>query len=102
MAEACIHVMDLDRSVYLANTQPMLSHIHVGCGREISIGEVAKLIGRVVGFRGQIEYDATRPDGTPRKLMNVSRLNALGWKPRVDVEEGLRITYRDFLAGARG
>jgi GDP-L-fucose synthase len=102
MAEACLHVLDLESSVYQANTRPMLSHINVGSGDDISIGEVAQLIGKVVGFGGRIEYDTTKPDGTPRKLMDVSRLNALGWKPRVDLEEGLRFTYKDFLAGSRG
>jgi GDP-L-fucose synthase len=101
MAEASVHVMELDRATYAANTQPMLSHINVGTGEDLSIRELAPMIGKVVGFGGRIEYDATKPDGTPRKLMDVSRLRALGWKPRVGLEEGLAIAYRDFLASHR-
>jgi GDP-L-fucose synthase len=101
MAEASVHVMELDRATYDANTQPMLSHINVGTGEDLSIRELAAMIGRVVGFRGRIEFDAAKPDGTPRKLMDVSRLRALGWKPRVGLEEGLAIAYRDFLTSQR-
>jgi GDP-L-fucose synthase len=101
MAEASVHVMELDRATYAANTQPMLSHINVGTGEDLSIRELAQLIGKVVGYSGAIEYDASKPDGTPRKLMDVSRLRALGWKPRVRLEEGLALAYRDFLASAR-
>jgi GDP-L-fucose synthase len=98
MAEASVHVMELDRATYAANTQPMLSHINVGTGVDLTIRELAETIGRVVGYRGRIEFDASKPDGTPRKLMDVSRLHALGWRARVGLEEGLAIAYRDFLA----
>jgi GDP-L-fucose synthase len=101
MAEACLHVLDLDRTVYDANTSPMLSHINIGSGYDISIAEVARLIGKLVGYGGRIEFDASKPDGTPRKLMDVSRLSGLGWKARVPLERGLEATYRDFLAGSR-
>jgi GDP-L-fucose synthase len=101
MAAACLHVMDLESAAYRTNTRPMLSHINIGSGHDVSIADLARLIGQVVGFRGRIEYDPTKPDGAPRKLMDVSRLNALGWKPRVGLEEGLEITYKDFLAGSR-
>ena len=101
MAEACLHVLDLDRATYEANTRPMLSHINIGSGEDISIAEVAGLIGKVVGYAGRIEFDATKPDGTPRKLMDVARLNGLGWKARIPLERGLEATYRDFLAGTR-
>jgi GDP-L-fucose synthase len=101
MAEASVHVMELDRATYAANTQPMLSHINVGTGEDLSIRELAAMIGKVVGFGGRIEYDAAKPDGTPRKLMDVSRLRALGWKPRIGLEEGLAIAYRDFLTSQR-
>ncbi len=101
MAEASVHVLDLDKAAYDANTQPMLSHINIGTGEDISIGELAAQVGKVVGFTGRIDYDATKPDGTPRKLMDVSRLRAFGWKPRVGLEQGLALAYRDFLAGAR-
>ena len=101
MAEACLHVMDLDRATYEANTQPMLSHINVGTGEDIPIIELARLIARVVGYEGRIEKDPSKPDGAPRKLMDASRLKALGWKPKVGLEEGLALAYRDFLASPR-
>jgi GDP-L-fucose synthase len=101
MAEGCVHVMELDETTYHANTRPMLSHINVGTGEEITIAELTKVIAKVVGYEGRIEHDLTKPDGSPRKLMDVSRLKALGWEPRVGLEEGLAIAYRDFLAGGR-
>jgi len=101
MAEASVHVMDLDSATYQANTAPMLSHINVGTGEDVTIAELAKVIAKVVGYEGRIEQDPTKPDGSPRKLMDVSRLKALGWKPRVRLEEGLALAYRDFLAGGR-
>ena len=101
MARDCLHVLGLDRAVYEANTRPMLSHINVGSGEDISIAEVARLIAKIVGFRGRIEFDASKPDGAPRKLMDVTRLAGLGWKASVPLERGLELTYRDFLAGAR-
>jgi GDP-L-fucose synthase len=101
MAEACVHVMRMDRATYDANTQPMLSHINVGTGEDLAIRDLAKLVAKVVGFTGRIEQDTTKPDGAPRKLMDVSRLNALGWKARTGLEDGLALAYRDFLAGHR-
>ena len=101
MAEACVHVLELDKSIYDANTQPMLSHINVGSGEDITIRELAQMIATTVGYHGRIEHDTTKPDGTPRKLMDVGRLKALGWKPRVGLEEGLRLAYRDFLRSTR-
>jgi GDP-L-fucose synthase len=101
MAEASAHVMELDSATYAANTKPMLSHINVGTGEDITIAELAKLVAKVVGYEGRIEQDPTKPDGSPRKLMDVSRVKALGWKPRVGLEQGLAIAYRDFLAGGR-
>lgn len=101
MAEASVHVLQLDKAVYDASTQPTLSHINVGSGEDISIRELAALIGKVVGYAGRIEYDTTKPDGTPRKLMDVSRLKALGWRPRVPLEEGLALAYKDFLSSTR-
>ncbi len=102
MAEASVHVMDLDRATYEASTQPMLSHINVGSGQDLPIAELARLVADTVGFAGRIAYDRTKPDGTPRKLMDVGRLIALGWAPRVGLREGLALAYRDFLAGHRG
>jgi GDP-L-fucose synthase len=101
MAQACVHVMELDAATYQANTRPMLSHINVGTGEDITIAELGRLIARVVGYAGEIAQDPTKPDGAPRKLMDVGRLRALGWRPRVGLEEGLAIAYRDFLAGGR-
>lgn len=101
MAEACVHVMELDRAVYADNTQPMLSHINVGTGADMTIRALAESIGKVVGYRGHIEFDAGKPDGAPRKLMDVGRLHALGWRARVDLEQGLRLAYLDFLANTR-
>lgn len=102
MAEVSLYVMNLDPASYAANTQPMLSHINVGTGEDMTIRQLAESIGKVVGFAGRIEFDPSKPDGTPRKLMEVSRLRALGWKARVGLEEGLVIAYADFLKnGAR-
>jgi GDP-L-fucose synthase len=98
MAEASVHVMEMDRATYGANTKPMLSHINVGTGEDLTIASLAGLVGKVLGFEGAIEYDATKPDGAPRKLLDVSRLQALGWKARTGLEEGLGRAYRDFLA----
>jgi GDP-L-fucose synthase len=97
MARACLHIMKLDTRTYQANTQPMLSHINVGSGLDLTISELAQMIGRVVGYKGKIEFDASKPDGTPRKLMNSSRLNALGWHATVQLEDGLAKTYHEFL-----
>ena len=97
MAEASLFVLDLDRQAYAANTQPMLSHINVGYGDDIAIAELAQLVAKVAGFAGRISFDATKPDGTERKLMDVSRLAAMGWKARISLEEGVRSTYRWFL-----
>lgn len=97
MAEASLFVLDLPKDVYDANTQPMLSHINVGTGEDMSIADVAAAVARVTGFRGRIAFDNSRPDGTPRKLMDVSRLAAMGWTASTPFEEGLRQTYRWFL-----
>jgi GDP-L-fucose synthase len=100
MAEASIHVMQLPRSEYDKYTEPMLSHINVGFGEDISIGELAEVIAGVVGFDGGIVYDTDKPDGTPRKLLDSERLRSTGWCPRVGLEEGLQLAYADFAKGA--
>jgi GDP-L-fucose synthase len=100
MADACVHVMHLDRPVYESNTESQLSHINVGAGKDVTIAELAELIGRVVGYEGKIEFDASKPDGTPRKLMDSSRLRALGWSPKVQLLEGMIETYAQFEATA--
>jgi GDP-L-fucose synthase len=97
MAAACVHVMNLDKAIYDQYTKPMLSHINVGCGEDISIREVAEAIGKTVGYQGDINFDTAKPDGTPRKLMDSSRLNALGWKAQVGLQTGLAAAYQDFL-----
>jgi len=97
MAAASIHVMNLDSGLYQQHTQPMLSHINVGYGSDVSIAELAVLIGKTVGYKGKITYDSSKPDGTPRKLMDSSRLNALGWQAHITLEEGLVSAYKDFL-----
>ncbi|MBL0718621.1 GDP-L-fucose synthase [Piscinibacter sp. Jin2] len=98
MAAASVHVMNLPAADYQAHTQPMLSHINVGTGVDCTIRELAEAVARVTGFRGALRFDASKPDGTPRKLMDVSRLKALGWEARIGLEDGLRDAYRWFLA----
>jgi GDP-L-fucose synthase len=97
MADASVFVMDLDRVSYERCTEPMLSHINVGTGRDCTIRELAETMARVVGFGGVLRFDAEKPDGAPRKLMNVERLGALGWRSQVSLEVGLRKTYEWFL-----
>lgn len=98
MAEASLFVMDIDRSVYEANTEPMLSHINVGAGSDISIRELAELLAEVTGFKGRLVFDTSKPDGTPRKLMDVSRLSAMGWRARTELRYGVAETYQWFLS----
>jgi GDP-L-fucose synthase len=98
MAAASIHVMNLDDETYRRHTQPMLSHINVGTGQDCTIRELAETMARVTGFKGRLSFDASKPDGTPRKLLDVSRLAALGWRATTGLEEGLRSTYAWFLA----
>jgi GDP-L-fucose synthase len=97
MATASVHVMNLDKSVYDQHTQPMLSHINVGFGDDVTIRELALAVGATVGYAGDITFDTTKPDGTPRKWMDSQRLHDLGWRPRVDLREGLKRAYADFL-----
>ena len=98
MAAASVHVIELPLDVYQAHTQPMLSHINVGTGVDCTIRELAETIARVTGFTGQLVWDSTKPDGTPRKLMDVSRLAALGWRAGISLEDGLQDAYGWFLA----
>ena len=97
MAAASIHVMELDKATYEANTQPMLSHINVGTGVDCTIRELVETVAKVTGFRGLITWDSSKPDGAPRKLMDVSRLKDLGWQYSISLEEGLAQSYQWFL-----
>lgn len=97
MAEASLFVLDLPRDVYEATTQPMLSHINVGSGSDVAILELARMMAEVTGFKGEIACDPRKPDGTPRKLMDVSRLAAMGWRAKIDLRDGIAETYRWYL-----
>lgn len=97
MALACLHVMGLSKTEYEKQTQAMLSHINVGSGNDITIKALAETIAKVVGYSGEIAFDLSKPDGTPRKLMDSSRINALGWRPKMGLVEGLAKAYEDFL-----
>ncbi|MGA1288794.1 MAG: GDP-L-fucose synthase [Rubrivivax sp.] len=105
MAAACVHVLELPAQVYRAHTQPMLSHVNVGTGVDCTIRELGETIARVTGYRGRLVWDASKPDGAPRKLLDVSRLAALGWRAQIGLEDGLRETYDWYLThreAARG
>ncbi|KML18774.1 GDP-fucose synthetase [Leclercia adecarboxylata] len=97
MASASIYVMNLPAETYIKNTSPMLSHINVGTGIDCTIRELAETIALVIGFKGQIVFDASKPDGTPRKLMDVERLSNMGWRWSTSLHEGLTLTYEWFL-----
>jgi GDP-L-fucose synthase len=98
MAEACLHIMELDSETYAHNTDPMLSHINIGTGEDLAIRDLAVTIGEVIGYGGRIVFDTSKPDGTPRKLMDVRRMQSLGWRPQVGLRDGLALAYSDFLA----
>ena len=97
MAAASVHVMNLEKAIYDQHTSPMQSHINVGYGQDVSIAEVAQLIGQVIGYQGSIDFDSSKPDGSPRKLMDSSRISSLGWQACVDLSRGLKLAYQDFL-----
>jgi GDP-L-fucose synthase len=97
MAAASVHVMNIGQDIYKANTSPMISHINVGCGEDITIGVLAKMISKTTSYRGEIKFDLSKPDGAPRKLMDSSRLVNLGWNHTTNLEEGLFLAYSDFL-----
>jgi len=100
MARACVHVMNLDKTAYDHDTEPMCSHINVGSGSDLTIKELAHTIKKVVGYLGEIDFDSTKPDGSPRKLMDSKRLTSLGWQLETDLTEGLQRAYKDFLGFA--
>ena len=97
MADASLFVLELDEKTYQANTRPMLSHINIGTGKDITIKEMAEIMREVVGFNGELFFDKTKPDGAPRKLIDVSRLSNMGWNYSVNLREGLEITYKWYL-----
>ena len=97
MAAASIHVMNLGRNIYDENTKPMLSHINVGTGVDCTIRELVETVAKVVGFEGDVKFDTEKPDGAPRKLMNVDRLESLGWQYSVSLEDGLTELYQWFV-----
>ena len=101
MACASLHVMNLSSATYEQYTTPTQGHINVGCGQEISIAALARAIGTTIGYKGEISFDTSQPDGAPRKLMDSSRLNAMGWQPGIDLETGLDLVYADFLSQIR-
>jgi GDP-L-fucose synthase len=92
--------MQLDQQTYLDNTQTMLSHINVGTGVDVTIAELAQTIKKVVGFEGELLFDPAKPEGTPRKLLDVSRINNMGWQAKISLEDGLQDAYQWFLSNA--
>ena len=100
MAEASLFVHYLDYRLLAENTNPMLSHINVGTGTDITIKELAKTVKKVIGFQGKLVFDLTRPEGTPRKLMDVNLLNKFGWSARMPLRKGIKSSYRDYLSNS--
>ena len=98
MAAASLFVLNLSKNIYDENTEPMLSHINVGTGKDVSILELAELVAKVTGYSGEISTDPSKPDGTMRKLMDVGRLDKMGWRARIELEQGLAETYEWYLA----
>ena len=98
MASASVYVMQLEKNVYDQHTSPMQSHINVGFGSDVTIAELAHEVARTTAYQGRLEFDISKPDGTPRKLMDSSRLSKLGWQATVGLKEGLAAAYKDFLS----
>ncbi len=96
LASACLHVMNLDKEIYTDHTQPMCSHINVGYGEDVTIADLAKTVAKTIGYEGAIAFDASKPDGTPRKLMDSSLLLSLGWSPCISLEDGLKRVYDEY------
>ena len=97
MASASLFVLELDEQTYKANTKPMLSHINVGTGKDITIREMAETVKQVVGYKGKLTFDAIKPDGAPRKLIDITRLKRMGWIYNISLKEGLKETYKWYL-----
>ena len=100
LADACLFVMGVEKSTYEQATRSTLGHVNVGSGEEVTIAELAQMLAGVTGFSGRIVYDPSRPDGTPRKLLDTTRLESMGWRPTIRLEEGLSRTYQWFLENA--
>jgi len=101
MAQASLFVLELDEQTYKANTQPMLSHINVGTGKDVTIKEMAETMKKVVGYKGKLTFDTTKPDGSPRKLIDVTRLTKMGWGYSVELKDGLSKTYDWYLGSVK-
>ena len=99
MAAASTFVMRLDKASYDMQVEPMQNHINVGYGSDITIAALSKIVSKVIGYQGEIAFNPSKPDGPPKKLMDSSRLNRMGWEPKVDLEQGLAIAYQEFLQG---
>ena len=96
MARACIHVMNIDKKIYDDNTLPMCSHINIGSGEDFTINELAEIIKDIVGYKGDIKFDLTKPDGTPRKFLDITKIKKLGFKTKISLKEGLIKTYKEY------
>ena len=101
LTNACIHIMNLKRDDYRKITKPMCSHINVGNGSEITIEDLANQISDIVGFKGEIEFDTSMPDGTMQKLIDSSLLRSTGWQPNISLRTGLKLAYKDFMESNR-
>lgn len=101
LADACVHIMNLDKEIYEESVSPMVSHINVGTGVDCTIAELAETLKKITGFTGEIIFDTSKPDGAPRKLLDVSKIKTLGWSYSTDLEDGLRETYHWFLSNQR-
>jgi GDP-L-fucose synthase len=97
LAAACVYIMNMAKADYARYTQPRLSHVNIGTGADVTIRELAEIVAEVVGFKGRIEFDASKPDGPPRKLLNVDLIHRMGWRHRIGLKEGLQSTYQWFL-----
>jgi len=100
LARACVHLLNLDENAYskALGSETISPLVNIGCGKDLTIRELADTVKRVVGFEGEIVWDSSKPDGMPRKLLDVSRITALGWQPRVSLEQGIALAYKDFLS----
>ena len=101
LARACIHVMNTKKNSFYKNINPMSSHVNIGSGEEITIKKLSELISKIIDYKGKIKFDLSKPDGTYSKLMNNSRIRNLGWKNKINLKDGLKQTYIDFIKNAK-